>query len=135
MESVGAAPVMLTWAAERAGAMPEAVAAARAQGYEPGEPEDFERAAPDGGMLRWRLAYRHFTRAAMGAGRGVVPFLIDWKGSTSPAASAPAGCTLVGLRAEARDVAAVGASLEGGDDSHGLESDADAATTKGRHHR
>ena len=44
---------------------------------------------------------------AMGPGRGIVPFLIDWKGSVSPAASAPGGCELVGLRAEATEVAAV----------------------------
>ena len=69
--------VMLTWATERAGEMAEAVRAARAQGYDPGDVEAFERSKPDGSTLRWRLAYRHFTRLQQGAGSGIVPFLIE----------------------------------------------------------
>ena len=102
--------VMLTWATERAGEMAEAVRAARAQGYDPGDVEAFERSKPDGSTLRWRLAYRHFTRLQQGAGSGIVPFLIEWE-SASPAAAAPGGIELVGLRAEARDFAAVERSL------------------------
>ena len=102
--------VMLTWATERAGEMAEAVRAARAQGYDPGDVEAFERSKPDGSTLRWRLAYRHFTRLQQGAGGGIVPFLIEWE-SASPAAAAPGGIELVGLRAEARDLAAVERSL------------------------
>eukprot|EP00964_Phaeocystis_antarctica_P014278 scaffold7875_cov59-Phaeocystis_antarctica.AAC.2 len=97
---------MLTWATDRAGEMDEAVRAARAQGYDPGDVEAFERSKPDGSALRWRLAYRHFTRLQQGAGSGIVPFLIEWK-SDSPAAAAPGGIELVGLRAEAKDLAAV----------------------------
>ena len=97
---------MLTWATDRAGEMDEAVRAARAQGYDPGDVEAFERSKPDGSTLRWRLAYRHFTRLQQGAGSGIVPFLIEWK-SDSPAAAAPGGIELVGLRAEAKDLAAV----------------------------
>ena len=102
--------VMLTWATDRAGEMAEAVCAARAQGYDPGDVEAFERSKPDGSTLRWRLAYRHFTRLQQGAGSGIVPFLIEWK-SESPAATAPGGIELVGLRAEAKDLAAVERSL------------------------
>jgi hypothetical protein len=102
--------VMLTWATDRAGEMAEAVRAARAQGYDPGDVEAFERSKPDGCTLRWRLAYRHFTRLQQGAGSGIVPFLIEWK-SESPAAAAPGGIELVGLRAEAKDLAAVERSL------------------------
>ena len=102
--------VMLTWATERVGEMAEAVRAARAQGYDPGDVEAFERSKPDGSTLRWRLAYRHFTRLQQGAGSGIVPFLIEWE-SASPAAAAPGGIELVGLRAEARDLAAVERSL------------------------
>ena len=72
--------------------------------------EAFERSKPDGSTLRWRLAYRHFTRLQQGAGSGIVPFLIEWE-SASPAAAAPGGIELVGLRAEARDLAAVERSL------------------------
>jgi len=97
-------PAMLTWATDRGDV-------ARAAGYDPGDVEDFERAKPDGSRLRWRLAYRHYTRSQMGAGGGIVPFLIDWKGNATPAASAPNGCELVSLRAESRDAAAVAKSL------------------------
>lgn len=111
MESLGTSPTMLTWAADRACELAEAVSSARAKGYDPGHAEDFQRMKPDGSLLQWSLAYRHYTRAQMGAGSGIVPFLIDWKGSVSPAATAPVGCELVELRAEAVDVPAVGQHL------------------------
>ena len=111
MESLGEQPTMLTWATDRAGALLETVAAARAAGYDPGDAADYSRLRPDGTTLSWSLAYRHYTRAQMGAGGGVVPFLIDWKGSASPAVTAPAGCELVGLRAEAVDFDGAAASL------------------------
>ena len=38
---------------------------------------------------------------------GLVPFLIDWKDSPHPSASTPQGCTLVSLRGEHPDPAAV----------------------------
>ena len=47
----------------------------------------------------------------MGPGAGIVPFLIDWKGAATPAATAPTGCELVALRAEAVDVDAVAQHL------------------------
>jgi len=102
---------LLTWAVDRAAQVDETVSTARANGYDPGDPEDFSRKKPDGSTLRWRLSYRHYTVEEMGAGGGVVPFLIDWRGSASPAASAPAGCELVGLRAEAEDALTVGKRL------------------------
>ena len=97
---------MLTWATDRAGEITEAVLAARTQGYDPGDVEELKRRKPDGSTLRWSLAYRHFTRLQQGAGGGIVPFLIEWE-SESPAAAAPGGIELVGLRAEAKDLAAV----------------------------
>lgn len=81
-------------------------------GYDPGDVTDFSRATPEGGTLAWQLAYRHYTRTQMGAGSGAVPFLIDWLDSTSPAASAPAGCELVELHAEATDPPAVAKHLQ-----------------------
>ena len=111
VESMGDTPSMLTWAVDRAGAMPSAVAAARTKGYDPGDVEAFSRLKPDGTTLKWSLAYRHYTREQMGDGGGVVPFLIDWHASVSPAHTAPNGCVLVGLRAEACDVPAVALRL------------------------
>ena len=115
MESVGDGcndpPVLLTWATDRAGQMEEVVRGARNHSYDPGDVQAFSRATPDGGTLHWSLAYRHYTREQMGPGRGIVPFLIDWEGSASPAASAPTGCELIGLRAEAVDPRAVARNL------------------------
>ena len=71
--------------------MAAAVSKARGAGYDPGDVEDFSRAKPDGSVLRWSLSYRHYTRAQMGPGAGT-PFLIDWKGAATPAATAPTGC-------------------------------------------
>lgn len=102
---------MLTWAVDRASGLSQAVSEARASGYDPGTPESFARQRPDGSILRWCLAYRHYTREMMGPGQGIVPFLIDWQGCATPAAVAPRGCELVGLRAEATDVDAVARSL------------------------
>ena len=112
MESLDG-PTMLTWATwcDRGGEMAATVSKARAAGYDPGDVEDFSRAKPDGSVLRWSLSYRHYTRAQMGPGAGIVPFLIDWKGAPTPAATAPTGCELVALRAEAVDVDAVAQHL------------------------
>ena len=112
MESLqGMESTMLTWATDRGGAIAEAVSAAQDQGYDPGDVTDFARKKADGSTLRWSLAYRHYTREHMGPGRGIVPFLIDWKGHQTPAAAAPRGCELVELRAEATDVVATARHL------------------------
>lgn len=112
MESLqGMESTMLTWATDRGSAIAQAVETARGEGYDPGDVTDFSRKKPDGSTLKWSLAYRHYTREQMGPGRGIVPFLIDWKGNPTPAAVAPKGCELVELRAEAVDVAATAKNL------------------------
>lgn len=63
------------------------IAAARAAGYDPGEPVDMQRARPDGVLLAWRLTRPSFDG-------DVMPFLIDWGDSPHPADSAPAGVGL-----------------------------------------
>ncbi|MFI6996208.1 VOC family protein [Nocardia sp. NPDC050175] len=72
---------LVTWAARVAG-IDEAVAEARAAGYDPGDASEMSRETPDGQVLRWRLTLspNH---------TGVVPFLIDWGATTHPSESLP----------------------------------------------
>src|SRR5690348_1899564 len=71
----------------------QAVAAARSQGYDPGEIVDGQRVTSAGTVLRWR---------ATGSARasGLVPFLISWGATQHPARSAPPGLSLESLRIE-----------------------------------
>ncbi|MFE7893905.1 VOC family protein [Streptomyces sp. NPDC057412] len=69
---------ILTWAI----APPDldaAIAAARAQGYDPGPAKPMSRRRPDGTLLRWRLTDGDDAHPS-----GLVPFLIDWGGSPHP---------------------------------------------------
>jgi len=86
------------------GRLDAVVARARAADYDPGEPQGMQRATPDGGLLSWRL-----TRGNGGDGNadGLVPFLIDWLDSPHPSTTTPRGATLVALRGEHPDPAAV----------------------------
>jgi Glyoxalase-like domain len=63
-----------------------AVAICRANGYDPGDVVDMERARPAAPVLRWRL-----TR---GGASGPVPFLIEWGGAEHPARAGPRGVLL-----------------------------------------
>ncbi|GAA4415177.1 VOC family protein [Georgenia halophila] len=56
-----------------------AVTAARAAGIDPGEPYDGSRRTADGTLLQWRLTKDHAEPS------GVVPFLLDWGETVSPA--------------------------------------------------
>ncbi len=88
------------------------VAASRAAGYDPGEVAAMSRATPDGGLLQWELT--------PGPGfDGLVPFVIDWKGTPHPSTTNPRGATLVSLRGEHPDpdgvrlaLAALGVDIE-----------------------
>jgi hypothetical protein len=89
-----AAGRLVTWA-RRSEDLDRDVARARAAGLDPGEPLAMSRARPDGATLRWRLTLR-----AEPAGDGLVPFLIDWGDTPSPALSSAKGVSLRELRAE-----------------------------------
>ncbi|MFZ1753172.1 MAG: VOC family protein [Caldilineaceae bacterium] len=95
---------LVTWAA----ATPDLDAthtAALAQGYDPGDVMNGSRLRPDGVKIEWRS-----TRLVgwPPPGDGLVPFLIEWgSGTPHPASDSPAGCTLVSLRAEHPDPAAI----------------------------
>lgn len=90
-----------------------AVAAARAQGYDPGEVHPMSRRRPDGTLLQWRL-----TDGDTAHPSGLVPFLIDWGASSHPTASDLPATPLLAMSASAPDpdeirplLSAVGTSL------------------------
>lgn len=66
---------------------------AAARGFDPGDVIDGQRRTAAGEVLRWRLT----SNALVG---GVVPFLISWGDTPSPALSAPAGLVLESLHVE-----------------------------------
>jgi hypothetical protein len=71
-------PRVATWAI-RPDDLDRQIAAARANGYDPGQPQAMSRATPDGEVLRWRLTPLDPT-----IGDGLVPFLIDWGDTPHP---------------------------------------------------
>jgi hypothetical protein len=72
-----AGPRVVTWAI-RSVDLEAAVAAARAAGFDPGEPAAMSRSTPEGELLEWRLT------AGFAEPTGVVPFLIDWGQTPHP---------------------------------------------------
>ncbi|GAB4329697.1 MAG: VOC family protein [Dehalococcoidia bacterium] len=87
-------PRLVTWAIKAPG-IDAAVERARAAGHDPGEVRAMSRATPDGRRLEWRLATPREPVCA-----GLVPFLIDWGETPSPATTAAQGCRLAALWAE-----------------------------------
>ncbi len=74
----------------------------RTQGVELGAVRPGSRQKPDGELLQWRFTDPN--KILLG---GLVPFLIDWGGAAHPALDAAKGCSLLELRAEHPDPAAV----------------------------
>lgn len=72
-------PRIVTYAVHPA-KIDDVVAAARANGYDPGDVGDLSRTTPDGSVLRWRLARNDGSRPD-------VPFLIDWADTPHPGLS------------------------------------------------
>jgi hypothetical protein len=87
-------PRLVAWAL-RVQDLGEQVGAARAAGYDAGQPVAMSRTTPDGGELHWRLAF-----SARSAEDFIVPFLIEWGPGEHPAEKSPPGCHLVDLEAE-----------------------------------
>ncbi|MFD7132287.1 VOC family protein [Streptomyces sp. NPDC059894] len=106
-------PRTVTWAI----AVPDldgTVAAARAQGYDPGDVRAMSRRRPDGTLLEWRL-----TEGGDPHPSGLVPFLIDWGSTVHPTASGLPVTPLLEVSATAPDpdgirplLAAFGTGLE-----------------------
>jgi hypothetical protein len=82
------------------------VARSRAKGYDPGPILPLSRQSPSG-LIEWRLTLR-----GEPGGDGLVPFVIDWGKTPSPALSSTRGCTLRSLRAEHPDPGAIEAMLD-----------------------
>ncbi|MEC3916399.1 VOC family protein [Nocardia sp. CDC160] len=83
-----------------------AVAAARAAGYNPGDPAPLARETPDGRTLRWRLTF-----PLPSSGTQVVPALIDWGDTDHPADELPE-VPLLGLEVVHPDPALVSTRLQ-----------------------
>lgn len=90
-----------------------AVAASRAHGVDPGDPQPKSRRRPDGTLLEWKLT-RFFSEPT-----GVVPFMLDWEGSATPAETTDATLSLVRLKVSHPDpddviplLRAIGTDLE-----------------------
>jgi hypothetical protein len=96
LDSLGP-PRLAGWAAHAPELEQLRVAAARS-GVRLGDVVSGSRQRADGAVLSWTLTDLHCVAAG-----GIVPFFIDWGHSPHPASTAPAGATLVGLRAEHPD--------------------------------
>ena len=83
-----------------------AVAAARAQGYDPGTPTAMSRRASAGALLTWRV-----TSISADPADRIVPFLIDWGTTPHPTAGALPTVPLRSLEAEHPEPARVGERL------------------------
>jgi hypothetical protein len=100
-----AAGRLVTWARHTRD-LDGCVARALAAGFDPGTPLAMSRTRPDGVRLDWKLTLR-----AEPAGDGLVPFLIDWGATPSPALSCAKGVSIRALRAEHPDPEPVRAAL------------------------
>jgi len=98
-------PRLVGWGARRTD-LEALVRDAAGKGVKLGELGSGGRKRPDGVELSWR-----FTSPDALLGGGVVPFFIDWGSSPHPAKTAPAGPTLVALRAEHPDPSSVERTL------------------------
>mmetsp|Transcript_23213 Transcript_23213/g.38380 ORF Transcript_23213/g.38380 Transcript_23213/m.38380 type:complete len:278 (+) Transcript_23213:151-984(+) len=108
MEGIDPMPHLATWATARDN-LAAVISAARATNYDPGDVTSFSRLNSSGKKLAWQLSFNHWASPLPGG--GLVPFLISWE-SRSPAADAPSGIMLKGLRAEAPDPSAIAPMLD-----------------------
>jgi hypothetical protein len=90
-------PRTVTWAISPPD-LDAAIAAARAQGYDPGPALSMSRRRPDGTLLQWRLTDGDDAHPS-----GLVPFLIDWSTTVHPTASGLPTTPLLSLTASAPD--------------------------------
>jgi hypothetical protein len=101
-----AEPYLATWVA-RAPDIDDRVLRAREAGFDPGIIMPMERRKPSGAMLEWRLTWREEP-----ACEGLVPMLIDWCETPTPARDAPTGCRLLAFHGEHPEPDTVRPALE-----------------------
>jgi hypothetical protein len=99
------APRLVTWAI-RSDDIDALIAQARADGYDPGEPNAMSRRTPDGDLLEWRLTYPQ-----LAVGAGLVPFVIDWRNTPHPTSRGLPRTQLVAFGAAHPDPASVRPAL------------------------
>ncbi len=99
---------LVTWAAATVD-LDATRAAALAQGYDAGDVMEGSRLRPDGVKIAWRSTRLvPVERGWPPPGDGLLPFLIEWgAGTPHPSTTSPGGCTLVSLRAEHPNPAAI----------------------------
>jgi hypothetical protein len=102
-------PRLTTWAAKESD-LEGRIESAASRSLHFGEILSGGRKTPEGGFLAWRVSDPRVM-----IGDGIVPFLIDWGETPHPAATAPRGGKLVGLRAQHPDPEAVRALLAAAD--------------------
>lgn len=90
------APRLAGWAA-KAPDLEARVRHSRQRGYNPGPVRPGRRLRPDGTALAWRLALPPSGQLPYD---GLIPFLIDWKGTEHPATTTPLAGRLVAFYAE-----------------------------------
>jgi hypothetical protein len=100
------APRIVTWAL-RTRDIDAKVTAARAAGYDPGDPVPMSRRTADGHALEWRL-----TEPRLDQGDGLVPFLIDWGDTPHPTSRGLPEARLLEVAARHPDPGSVTAALE-----------------------
>ena len=99
------APRLVTWAAKSA-ALESLAGSAAGHGIKLGEVIPGSRRRSDGVLLSWR-----YTDPRTVVAGGVVPFFIDWGQTPHPSSTATPGASLVSLRGEHPDPAAVRKAL------------------------
>jgi hypothetical protein len=106
-------PKLVTWAAKSSD-LERVVDAARSGGVQLGPITSGSRQRSDGVTLTWQ-----FTEPTVVQEDGILPFFIDWKSSSHPAANAAAGAELISFFGEhpeaervKRSLAALGLDLE-----------------------
>ena len=100
-----AAPTLFTWSVHMTG-LEERVAKSRAAGHDPGFILPLSRSTADGETLQWKVAADPGFDGPI-VGDGLVPFLVDWGNTVSPAESLPSVCRLVSLRGVHPDPTAI----------------------------
>lgn len=95
----------VTWAIEPP-SVEAALAAAEEAGFDLGEPAPGSRHTAAGELLQWRLT------PPIAGPSGIIPFLLDWSGSTTPAATLTPQLSLVDIKASHPEAARYTALLK-----------------------